>query len=109
MAAGEHRELTIGALPESGLEAHARLVTDHLGEVREALEKPATASLTLILATAPSEHDAWRRALAGDLAREYTPKRVNIAAGEEGKALDTLREYLRDAPGVTGHYVQVHD
>ena len=109
MAAGEHRELTIGALPESGLEAHARLVIDHLGAVRAALDEPATASLTLTLAPAPPEHDAWRRALAGDLAREYTPKRVNIAAGAQGEALDTLREYLRDAPGVTGHYVQVHD
>ena len=109
MAAGEHRELTIGALPESGLEAHARLVTDHLGEVRATLEDPETASLTLILAPAPSEPDSWRRALAGDLAREYTPKRVNIAAGAQGDALETLKVYLRDAPGVTGHYVQVHD
>ena len=109
MAAGEHRELTIGALPQSGLEAHAQLVSDHLGAVRDVLEQAATTSLTVILAPAPSEHDAWRRALAGDLARQYTPKRVNIAAGSEGEAPATLRGYLRDAPGVTGHYVQAHD
>ena len=109
MASGQHRELTIGALPESGLEAHARLVTHHLSDVRAALESEDTASLTLILASAPSEHNAWRRALAGDLARQYTPKRVNIAAGAQGEALNTVLEYLRDAPGVTGHYVQAHD
>jgi hypothetical protein len=109
MADKGHRELTIEALPESGLEAHARLVTDYLGAVRACLDENSTASLTVILAPAPAEHDAWRRALAGDLARQYTPKRVNIAAGEAGQSLDKLREYLRDAPGVTGHYVQAHD
>ena len=91
------------------LEAHAAFFADWLGRAKAALEDPATRSLTLVLAPASSEHDNWRRAVAGDLAREYAPKRVNIAAGVTGKSLNTLCMYLRDAPGVTGHYVQTHD
>ncbi|MEM7702087.1 MAG: Rossmann fold domain-containing protein [Pseudomonadota bacterium] len=96
-------------LPDSGLSAHAFLIEQLLPDIRAAIEADGLASLTVILPVAPSEHDAWRRALAGDLAREYAPKRVNIAAGERGKPLDTLCSFLRDAPGVTGHYVQAHD
>ncbi len=95
-------------LPEGGLDAHAFLLEAILPDIRAAIEAPDTASLTVVLPAAGHEHDAWRRALAGDLAREYTPKRVNIAAGEPGEALDRVLEYLRDAPGVTGHYVQAH-
>ncbi|MEO0419645.1 MAG: Rossmann fold domain-containing protein [Pseudomonadota bacterium] len=96
-------------LPASGLEAHAFLIEKLLPDIRAAIETDDLASLTVILPAASSEHDAWRRALAGDLAREYTPKRVNIAAGEPGEALATLLRYLRDAPGVTGHYVEAHE
>lgn len=96
-------------LPSSGLEAHAFLIEQTLPDIRAAIEADDLASLTVVLPAASSVHDAWRRALAGDLAREYTPKRVNIAAGESGEALDTLLQYLKDAPGVTGHYVQAHD
>ena len=91
------------------LEAHAAFIAEKLPSARKALEEDWVSTVIIVLPPAPSEHDAWRRALAGDLARAYTPKRVNIAAGTQGEALKKLCVYLRDAPGVTGHYVQAHD
>ena len=107
----KHVELAGGIAAETRnpLAAHAAFFEEWLPKAKAALAREATASLTIILPPAPSDHDAWRRALAGDLAREYTPKRVNIAAGAPGQALDTVLTYLAAAPGVTGHYVQAHD
>ncbi|MDJ0977067.1 MAG: hypothetical protein QNI87_00860 [Erythrobacter sp.] len=111
MGAARHFELSAGegSQGRSPLEAHEAFMMRGLGLVRQTIQSPDVASLTITLPPAGSDHDAWRRALAGDLAREYTPKRVNIAAGKEGKALDTILAYLRDAPGVTGQYIQAHD
>lgn len=106
-----HVEIAGGEGPETRnpLEAHAAFFDELLTKAKAALDEAENQSLTLILSPASSEHDAWRRAVAGDLARQYTPKRVNIAAGVPGHDLDTLLTFLRDAPGVTGHYVQAHD
>ena len=106
-----HKELGKGGGEETRnpLEAHQAFFGEWLGKANAALENTATQSLTIILSPAASEHDDWRRAVAGDLARAHTPKRVNIAAGPVGEPLKKLRIYLRDAPGVTGHYIQAHD
>ncbi|MEO0690991.1 MAG: Rossmann fold domain-containing protein [Pseudomonadota bacterium] len=111
MSEGKHVECPAGAqaLGLNPLEAHAAFMRDSLESVKSELEGDGVSSLTIVLPPATSEHDAWRRAIAGDLARAYTPKRVNIAAGAKGEALDTILTFLRDAPGVTGHYVQAHD
>ena len=111
MTGEKHVELAGGDEPEkrNPLEAHAAFFAVELPSVRQAMEYPGLNSLTIVLPPAPTEHDAWRRAIAGDLARAYAPKRFNIAAGAKGEALDKVCEYLRDAPGVTGHYVQAHD
>ncbi|AWW74219.1 hypothetical protein CD351_07225 [Erythrobacter sp. KY5] len=96
-------------LPSGALEAHTFFITHMLQAVREAIEDESCASLTIALPPAASDHDDWRKALASDLARTFTPKRINIAGGEPGSALDEVLRYLKDAPGVTGHYVQAHD
>ncbi|MEM7690736.1 MAG: Rossmann fold domain-containing protein [Pseudomonadota bacterium] len=110
---GESNHITLGeggrAETRNPLEAHQAFFNEWLERASAALADKETTSLTVVLPPAPSEHDAWRRAVAGDLAREYTPKRMNIAAGTKGEALDTVLTFLRDAPGVTGHYVQAHD
>ena len=105
----ECREYAVADLPESGLDAHAQFLADHLEQVRAVLDDQLTKALTIILPPAGPDHDAWRRALAGDLAREYTPRRVNIVAGTPGDALTEILRYLGDAPGVTGHYLQAHE
>ncbi|MGB3469829.1 MAG: Rossmann fold domain-containing protein [Erythrobacter sp.] len=104
-----HSELAFDPLPRSSLDAQALFVTQHLPVVRAKLADDDMSALTIILSAAGHEHDGWRRALAGDLAREYTPKRVNIVGGAAGDALTHTLIYLRDAPGVTGHYVQPHE
>ena len=111
MSEGKHVECPAGAqaLGLNSLEAHAAFMRDDLASVKSQMEGEGVSSLPIVLPPAPSEHDAWRQAIAGELARAYTPKRVNIAAGAKGEALDTVLTFLRDAPGVTGHYVQAHD
>ncbi len=104
-----NRELAFDDLPLGSLDAHAAFLTHHLVQVRAVLEEEGVSALVIVLPPAGPDHDAWRRALAGDLAREYAPRRVNIAAGSAGDALDLVLEYLQGAPGVTGHYVQAHD
>ena len=111
MSGTGHVEIAGGDKPEvrNPLEAHAAFFDKHLKSVAIMMSDPSVGSLTIVLPPAASEHDDWRRAVAGDLARAHTPKRVNIAAGAKGEALDTVLTFLRDAPGVTGHYVQAHD
>jgi len=107
------RHVTIdgGDAPETRtpLQAHDMFFDTHLGSIQKAMDDEDVASLTIILPPAPSQHDAWRHAVAGDLAREFTPRRINIASGSKGEALNQLLSYLKDAPGVTGHYVQSHE
>ncbi len=101
--------IVVDGLPESGLDAGATFATDHLGKIRDTLEREKPSSLAIVLAAAGPGHDDWRIALARDLARAYAPVRVNVVAGPSGNARDTLLAYLADAPGVTGQYCQVHD
>ena len=103
------REISFDDLPTSSLDAHTLFVTRCLPQVRAVMEEEGVSALAIILPPAGPDHDAWRRALAGDLAREYAPRRVNVAGGSEGDPLDAVLSYLQDAPGVTGHYVQAHD
>lgn len=111
MSETAHKELgqAGGEETRNPLEAHQAFFGELFEQAKAALDDQATLSLTIILPHASSDHDDWRRAVAGDLARAHTPKRVNIVAGNDGEPLNTLRFYLRDAPGVTGHYVQAHD
>ena len=104
-----HFEWGFGDLPGKALDAHRAFFDRHLDPVRKALEEPRCQSFTIALAPANHEHDAWRSALAADLAREYAPKLVNVAAGPKTRAFDELLEYLEDAPGVTGQYLQAHE
>lgn len=111
MNAAVHMEWIGDSLTEScnPLQAHESFIVEHLKPIREKLEKDSVSVLIIVLCPALSEHDDWRGAIAADLARQYTPKRVNIAAGGKGAALDRVVEYLSYAPGVTGHYIQAHD
>ena len=61
----------------------------------------------LVLPPAAHDHADWRRAAVRDLARAQAPGRVNMAAGEDGAALDAARAYLCAAPGITGQYLEL--
>ena len=101
--------LEIKALPQSSLEASAVFHHDYTAKARALLEAPETTALAITLPAAGPDHDDWRRTLARDLARGYTPKRVNVVGGEGEEAIGPLVDYLKDAPGVTGQYLAAHD
>ncbi len=109
MSVSEQRVLSIARLPESSLVAAATFMADYLEEARALLSDDAVVTLVVALPAAGPEHKDWRTAIARDLAREYAPKRVNVAAGAPGKSLEEVLAYLGNAPGVTGHYVEAHD
>ncbi len=102
-------ELRIDALPEAPIDASAAFHCTHLERARERLSTGADA-LVIVLPYAPTDHDDWRRALARDLARAHAPQRANvIGGGSPPEALAAMLEYLRDAPGITGQYLPLHE
>ncbi len=103
------RQLDVGLLPEAALDAATAFMALHLEAARALLAEPATTALAIVLPPAPYDHRDWRLALARDLAREATPRRVNVVAGQPGEALAASLRFLADAPGVTGQYLVCHD
>lgn len=101
-------ELRIQTLPQGPLDAAAAFHRDYLEAARSALQDDAQ-SLAIILPAASVDHDDWRRAIARDMAREYAPRRVNLLSGADSEAVSVMLAYLRDAPGVTGQYLALHD
>ncbi len=103
------RQLEVGLLPDGALDAAGAFMAFHLEAARAILAAPDTAALAIILPPAPHDHRDWRLALARDLAREVTPKRVNVVAGSPGEAREATLRFLADAPGVTGQYLVCHE
>ncbi|TRD10537.1 hypothetical protein FGU71_00750 [Erythrobacter insulae] len=101
--------LTVNSLPDSGIAASAEFFKLYLDQAAALLSAAETEALVIILPAAGKDHDDWRRSLARDLAREYTPKRANvIGAARVGAGVDAIISYLKDAPGVTGQYLPAH-
>jgi len=103
------RQLEIGLLPDTALDAAAAFMTLHLEAARVLLAEPDCTALAIILLPASSNHRDWRQALARDLAREAAPGRVNVVAGVPGAARAAALHFLADAPGVTGQYLLCHE
>lgn len=99
----------IAELPDSPLAASVVFFEAHLNSSRSALSEDGVTGLAIILPYAATDHDDWRRTLARDLAREFTPQRVNVVGGGSEKATEALTRYLADAPGVTGQYLAAHE
>lgn len=96
--------IDVAPLPADPLEAAAAFHREWLADVEERL---ATGEDVLILVRpADYAHREWRLAAVTGLARKHTPARVNIVAGEGGKAVDATERYLAHAPGVTGQYLE---
>ncbi|MFM7404077.1 MAG: Rossmann fold domain-containing protein [Erythrobacter sp.] len=103
------RQIEVGPLPDSALDAVTAFTASHLKPARVLLAEPETTALTIILPPAAYDHRDWRLALARDLAREAALKRVNVIAGLPGDARDATLQFLSDAPGVTGQYLVCHE
>jgi len=97
--------LTVASLPQEPLAASAVLHARHLAEAEAMLEGEGVTALAICLPAAGTDHDDWRRTLARDLARAWTPKRVNLVGGPGGEARAAALAYLADAPGITGQYI----
>ncbi|MEO9463407.1 MAG: Rossmann fold domain-containing protein [Marinomonas sp.] len=101
-------ELKIDALPSAPSAAASAFYSDYLPVISARLAS-GLGHLTLLLPSAGTDHDDWRRTASRDLARDYAPSRVNcVGGGSEDAKAETLA-YLRDAPGVTGQYLPLHD
>ena len=96
------REVRVGPLPESALEAaaefHARVLPQLVGQGDD---------FVLIFLPAPYDHHGWRLAVVQDLARRAAPARVNGIVGDNETAITDALEYLANAPGVTGQLLAV--
>ncbi len=103
------REMTVSGLPDAPLAAASAFMALHLPQARALLEQAETTALVIILPPAGKPHRDWRLALARDLAREYAPRRANVVAASPGAALAQMLQFLSDAPGVTGHYCEMHE
>jgi len=101
--------LTVANLPDSALASAAHFHSSHLDEATAILGDTQVTSLAIVLPQASYDHDDWRRALARDLARAFTPKRVNVVAADNGDARGKLLAYLEGAAGVTGQYLCAND
>ena len=103
------RRIEVGLLPDSALDAAGAFMAFHLEAARTLLAASDCSALAIILPPAAHDHRDWRLALARDLAREVTPKRVNVVAGNPGEARDATLRFLADAAGVTGQYLVCHE
>lgn len=101
--------LSIDIRTDSGFEASTAFHAEHVDAVRKALAQPDTTALAIVMPDAGPDHDDWRRALARDLARAHTPKRVNVVGAGDKQACEAMLTYLADAPGVTGQYLAAHE
>lgn len=100
--------LTIQNLPANAVEAAAQFHTNDLPKV-QALLQGGLAAVAIVMPSAPRDHDDWRRAIARDLARAHAPQRINMTAGADADAVDSMLAYLRDAQGITGQYLPTHE
>lgn len=99
--------LTVEALPAEPLEASAAFHADHLAEAERMLAGEGVSALAICLPEAGTDQDDWRLAIARDLARAWTPRRVNLVGGPGGTPREEALAYLADAPGITGQYIPV--
>lgn len=91
------------------MEASAKFHQGSLQAVEDLLARSDTQALAIVFASVGSDHDDWRRTLARDLARAHAPKRVNVVSADDPVKKGEMLAYLRDAPGVTGQYLQTHE
>jgi hypothetical protein len=96
--------LAINDLPLQPSQAAAYFYTQCLAKV-----EGGKGDIAITLPPAGRDHDDWRRALARDLGRENAPRRVNIIGGGDKAQLEEALAYLRNAHGITGQYLPLHD
>lgn len=97
--------LTVETLPGEPIAASAAFHAGHLATAERMLAGDGVEAIAICLPAADTGHDDWRLALARDLARRWTPRRVNVVGAASGDAREDALAYLADAPGITGQYI----
>ncbi len=85
-------------LPTAPLDAAAAFHARVLPQARRA----TGSDMLLLFDPADHSHETWRRGAVEELAREAAPCRVNGAVGGSADGVESLCDYLNNAPGVTG-------
>ena len=98
--------LRVGVLPQKPVEASAEFQARILPSVLAELAK-APPHLVLLFDPAGPDHHGWRLAIVQNLAREYTPVRVNGLAGSDEAAISAAIRYLDRAEGITGQLLAI--
>ena len=96
------RILRVDGLPAEPLAAASLFHQHWLAHVEEKLGED---DVMVALDLADHRHRDWRRALARDLARKHTPRRVNLVTGDDA-VVAAFAAYLENAPGITGQYFE---
>ena len=94
--------VSVEGLPDEPLAAASLFHQHWLSHCEEIL---AADDALIALDPADHRHRDWRRAVARDLARKHTPRRVNLVAGSSD-VIAAIGEYLERAPGITGQYLE---
>ncbi|MBX7460962.1 Rossmann fold domain-containing protein [Qipengyuania huizhouensis] len=97
------KRIEVEGLPDEPLAAAGLFHQNWLDPIERALG--AGQDVMVALEPADHTHGEWRKAAAAMLARKYTPQRVNLIAGT-GESLVAIEDYLSNAPGITGQYLQ---
>ncbi len=116
----------ISCKADNALAASEAFYRDDLARVRSRLE--AGHQVMMVFTSCDHSHRGWRRAITGELAREYAPLRINAIAIDGGPgdggpddggsddgatdgqkpnhAIAAFHDYLQNAPGITGQYFE---
>jgi hypothetical protein len=95
--------IEVDGLPDEPLAAAGAFHQHWLAHVEDVLGKGE--DVMLVVPSADHTHREWRLAIVAGLARQYTPRRVNMVAGA-GAGVDASEAYLATAPGITGQYLE---
>lgn len=100
------RVVAIDGLPWDPLAACQIFFAEHLPRIEQELS--GCDALLILLPFADFTHSEWRRSATRSLARQHTPKRINMIAADDAATITAMTDYCARAPGVTGQYLPAH-
>ena len=96
----------IETLPDSALDAAKLFHATHLDGIENTVNLSGG---SFIVAFPPADHShrAWRLAAIQELARRFAPIRVNGIESDHCPAKLAARDYIENAPGLTGQLLKL--
>ena len=97
--------VSVNDLPPSPVDAATLFYLQTVPGIRE--ELPNVTEVVIYFEPADHSHRGWRLAAVQELAQEAAPTRVNALVGTDRDAMWAARQFLENAPGVTGQLLAV--